>query len=472
MGSDWIVKGLKFDEYLGDWRNEVQEEAEESIEYSCQGTLDSWRSYSVLGERLEEADSQLRNEYGSGIDFALVYGTTTTGLTMFPDSVLSRKHEAGDPWFDESDIDVIVGLENLSEEKDPKLYRQDAASLIYQNYRPMDIDPKYPEAKIHPLVHKSDFLTDTFAKARNDWIEEGGSKELIRLKGQPKDGEIYSHGQLWHNFMRGFMKGFAFPREFYSPEFHVEIEKGVDEILDQEGNLRNDIDFEVDSIASYVGDNRPNRADRLNRNYLYGKWENAKRRHRIVHEDLIGDNAEVEIPLKQAIWSIALEEIGENELSAIVDRNLKNSGQWRENLSEKEFSAKNERIKSALTSNIEVFNDLVHPEFINDIHFSRHNNVSSNMDVEQVRGDYEGIVELMFRGGSNGEGYYEGFELDMASNLVNKMIKQKYDELNSLGIELTDESGEKLEKHEVKLNQLLEKEANAKWGSQSEITDF
>lgn len=456
MIDGWKVEDLPFQQYLEGHTDDIVGEGN-SIDYDFQSTLDPWRSYSLVEKKLEETDDKLREEYGSGIDFAMIYGSTTKGFSIFSDSFLSKAHEPGDEWFDESDIDVIVGLEDADEDIDSKLYRQDAAAMIYQNCREdRDEMAEYPEPKVHPLVHKSSFLVDTLGKARENWLATGGDdKEEIRLKGQPKEDAVYEMNQKWHNLIRGFMKGVAFPEEYHNSEFYDEIEKGKD-ILLEDGSLRDDVEFDVSSEASYFGSNRPNRADKLNRNHLYGLWDLAKRRNE-VEFDHRSDR-----PFRQMIHHIIDREFDDRELGEMFDYKLQNASSWADDRPEEEIEQKKQVVREALESNTEILEDLMYSEFLEDEGFSQHNNVTEDLTVRGLEGDYEGLINTLYR--SNG--YYDNFEIRLASELVTSKIKQRYESVENEEFDIDREV------HEITLGDLIEIEEEARFGRQSELEEF
>jgi len=479
MVEGWITDTTDFNQYLEGYKQQVQTE-NDKLEYNFQSTLDNWTVYPLLEEKLDNANELLSKEYGGGIDFALLYGSTLNKMAAFPETILSRNHQKGEPWFAESDIDIIIGLEDPDQTKDTKMYRQEAASYIHQNFHDEDGENgEYPAPKIHPLVHRSDFLVDTFREARQNWVEkEGDDKELIRLQGQPKGDEVYKQSQRWHNFMRGFLKGIAFPEKYSSPYFHKEIADGWDIILDEEESLREDAEFDLTTENSYIGDNRPNRADMLNRNHLYGVWEMAKRENNLdVPPDPANHNQNIEepeeklenirtmeakLPTEQTALGIINSNISDKALANIVTKTLQESGGWIEGLSDDEYEAKTQEIRSVMEDNISAFEDLVVPDYLNDLHFSRHNNVEDDVSPKDVEGDFEGLIDLLHRNG----GYEDGFELAMASFVVDRQIKNRYNNLEERGLELEQQM------HEITLSDLIDIEENFLYGEQSELSDF
>jgi hypothetical protein len=326
----------------------------DDLDYDFQSTLDSWRTYEVAENSVEQADQFLEEKYGGGVDFAAIYGSSVHGLTIFSDAILPRSHEPGDKWFDDSDIDMMVGLERPDQDIDEKEYRRDAARILYEGH---DDVSEYPEVKVHPLVEFSDSFIGTLSEAREDWLESGGNpNEKITLRAQPtEDGEVYEIDRYWHNFLRCMSEGIAFSEDFYSGDFHNEFKKGrfvitegndfwdpafdeddfgenqrfdLDEFYEitmsgkvgsKQGKVfRQDLDFESSGLEHFQSE--PNRPERLNRNVVYGLWERAKR------------NSDLEIPsnhdLAYRMAEASEESVQADPLELRRQKKRKSEGEW------------------------------------------------------------------------------------------------------------------------------------------------
>lgn len=347
--ESWKVEGIDPEEWG------TSSYSTDDLKYDFQSTLDSWRTYEVAQNSVEQADEFLEEKYGGGVDFAAIYGSSVHGLTIFSDAALPRAHEPGDDWFDDSDIDMMIGLERPDDDIDEKQYRQDAASVLYEGH---DDVSEYPEVKLHPLVEFSDTFVGTLSEAREDWLKAGGDpNEKITLRAQPiGDDEVYEVDRYWHDFLRCMTEGIAFSEEFYSEDFHNEFKKGrfvitegdrfwdgsLDEsdfnenedlgleefyelaMLGKKGSkdgyaLRQDLEFESSGLDHF--ESEPDRPDRLNRNFVYGLWERAKRR------------SDSDYPPTHDLGFDIVEELGEDHkpsevIEQIRERKHRDLGDW------------------------------------------------------------------------------------------------------------------------------------------------
>lgn len=374
--SSWKIEDINPDNWSTD------SYSAEDLEYDFQSTLDSWRSYEITKNAIEELDEELKEEYGAGVDFAAIYGSTSQGLSILSDAILPRSHEPGDKYFDDSDIDVIVGLERPEQGVDEKAYRRSAANSLYEGH---DDISEHPESKLHPLVEMSDGLTEILSEARKDWLEDGGSpNQRISLKAQTKGDGVYKVNRYWHDLMRCMAEGTAFSEEFWNDRFYNEVMKGK-EIITENGEFRSDIDFDSSGLEHY--ESEPNRPDRLNRNFIYGLWERAKRNAEIGippenSYDDFNEKREVrrkhkgEWPGKILGHGVVEAEFDDKELASFFTEPIKtNKSDWAQELKEKDpdqYERRIEEVQNAFESHMDEIREFIPDQMKEDPKLSRH----------------------------------------------------------------------------------------------------
>jgi len=368
----------------------------ENLEYDFQSTLDTWRTYEIVDNGLEELDEELKEKYDGGVDFATIYGSTSANLTIFSDAVLPRSHQPGDKWYDDSDIDLLVGLERPSKDIDEKEYRREAAEILYESH---DDVSEYPNPKLHPLVEMSDSLKQIFKEARHDWLRQGGETlEKINLKAQPNEDGVYEVSRYWQDIMRCMAEGASFSEKYQDETFYNEIREGINIITDGEG-LRQDIDFESSGLPHYEGE--PNRPDKLNRNMVYGLWERARRNSDLELPPIYNEQDPTkrveerrqyqgQWPGKILAHGILNEEFADEELAEYFPGDITASkSEWVEEMSEEELENKKKKVQNAVEKHMDTINDFLPTEFFNDPDFSRRKieqNPETFEDVENFIG--------------------------------------------------------------------------------------